>query len=277
VEIAGRDGVDIHIYDLARKVLTPLTSSPSHGRYPLWTADSQRVVFYSDAGGGGLYSMPADGTGPLRRLTTSPALQTPYSWAEGGRTLLFEQRSTDRLRSDIYLLSFAGEPTATPLVQTAANEVEPAVSPDGRWLAYTAGEHGRHPAGQPGSASDEDVYVRPFPQVNGGRWRISTDGGDSPMWSRDGRHLFFISRGRAMSVPVETAPTLRPGTPTVMFDLPPFYRSSARIGRQWDIAPDGDRFLIMNPGEIATGEHSQSRIVVVLNWHEELKRLVPAK
>jgi hypothetical protein len=78
-----------------------------------------------------------------------------------------------------------------------------------------------------------------------------------------------------VSVRIETAPTFRAGTPTVMFDVPPFYRSGARIGRQWDIAPDGRRFLIMNPGEAATDDHSQSRIVVVLNWDEELKRLVP--
>jgi serine/threonine-protein kinase len=266
VEIAGRDGVDIHLFDLARKTLTRLTSSPVHGRSPLWTPDSQRVVFYSDADGGGLYSMAADGTGAIRRLTTLRGFQTPYSWADGGRTLVYDERSADQLTlADIYALSADGEPTATPLLRTPTNEMEPAVSPNGRWLAYTA----RDTAG-------EDVYVRPFPRVDGGRWRISTEGGDSPLWSRDGRQLFFISRGRAMSVPIETAPGFRPGTPTVMFDLPPFYRSSARIGRQWDIEPDGDRFLILNPGEVA-GEHSQSRMVVVLNWHEELRRLVPTK
>jgi len=78
-----------------------------------------------------------------------------------------------------------------------------------------------------------------------------------------------------MSVPIERAATFRPGTVTVMFDLPPFYQSGLRIGREWDIASDGERFLIVNPGETATSE--QSRIVVVLNWTEELKRLVPTK
>jgi hypothetical protein len=75
----------------------------------------------------------------------------------------------------------------------------------------------------------------------------------------------------------EAAPTFRPGTPTVMFELPPFYRSGGRIGRQWDIAPDGKRFLTMSPGDDATSENPQSRLVVVLNWYEERKRLVPAK
>jgi hypothetical protein len=97
------------------------------------------------------------------------------------------------------------------------------------------------------------------------------------LWSRVGKPLFFISSGRAMSVPIETTPTFRPGTPTAMFDLPPFYGSAARIGRQWDIARDVERFLIMNPGDTSATELGQSQMVVVLNWHEELKRQVPTK
>jgi eukaryotic-like serine/threonine-protein kinase len=266
VDITGPDGVDVHIYDVARNTLTRLTSGPTHGRYPLWTPDSRRVVFYSDSSGGGLCSMSADGTGGLTRLTTTRASQTPYSWGDAGRTLLIDQRSTDRRgASDIYVLDLVGEQTARPLVQTPASEFEPVVSPDGQWLAYATRD-----AGEP------DVFVRPFPNVDAGRWRISTEGGDSPLWSRDGKQLFFISRGRAMSVPIETTPTFRPGSPTAMFDLPPYYKSAMRITRQWDIAPDG-RFLIVNPGEAATGEHPQSQMVFVLNWHDELKRLVPAK
>jgi serine/threonine-protein kinase len=266
VEITGRDGIDIHVYDLARKVLTPLTSTAIRGRFPSWTFDSRRVVFYSEAQGGGLQSMTADGTGAPTRLTTSRALQVPYSLADSGRTLLFEQRSTDRLRSaDIFQVSLAGAPVVTPLVQTAAGEVEPAVSPDGRWLAYTL------------ALGRSDVYVRPFPKVDEARWQVSIDGGYSPVWSRDGKELYFISSGRAMAVSVEVAPAFRPGTPTVMFDLPPVYRSAALIGRQWDVAPDGGRFLILNPGDAAASEQSASRMIVVLNWDEELKRLAPAK
>jgi Tol biopolymer transport system component len=266
VEIAGRDGVDIHIYDLIRRTLTRLTPGSAHGRNPLWTPDGRRVVFYSDSDGGGLYSMAADGTGPLKRHTTTRAFQVPYSWADAGRTLLIEQRATDSTgAAGIYVLSLAGEPIAKPLLQSVARGVEPAVSPDGRWLAYTSRD-----------AAASDVFVQPFPDVDAGRWRISTDGGDSPLWSRDGKELYFVSRARAMSIPIETAPTFRPGTPAAMFDLPPFYQSAMRIRRQWDIGPD-ERFLIMNPGELTAGEHSQARIVVVLNWYEELKRLVPTK
>ena len=267
VEITGSDGISIHIGDLVRGTFTRLTSGPMQGRAPLWSPDSQRVVFYSETDGGGLYSMAADTTGSVRRLTTSRALQTPYSWADGGRSLLFEERPMGRLGSaDIYLLRIAGEPAATPLIHTADGEVEPAVSPDGKWLAYTLT-----------GAFSQEVYVRPFPQVDNGRWRISTSGGSQPLWSPDGRKLFFAAPGGAMSVSVDAAPTFRAGTPTVMFELPTFYSSGGRIGRQWDIAPDGERFLVMNPGEVAAGERSPSRIVVVLNWFEELKRLVPTQ
>jgi hypothetical protein len=267
VEVADRRGTHIYILDLARKSLTPLTSSPAHERFPLWTPDSQRVVFYSDAGGGGLYSMAADGTGTARRLTTSRAAQTPYAWVNEGRTLLFEERSPDQLTAaDIYSLSLDGEPKATPLVRTSANDGEPAVSPNGRWLAYASAE-----------GSNEDVYVRPYPQVDAARWRISTEGGDSPVWSPDGTQLFYIAGARAMAVPIETTPAFRAGTPTPMFELPPFYRSAARIGREWDVTPVGTRFLIINPGEASTPDGARTQIVVVINWLEELIRLVPAK
>ena len=271
VETLGRDGLDIHIYDLARQALTQLTSSPLQGRYPLWSPDSRHVVFYSDLAGGGLYSKAADGTGAVKRLTTTRAYQVPYSWSADGRTLLVEQRSGDLVgQGDILAVSPSGESTATPLVQTPADESEPAVSPDGRWLAYTSSDARGRP----------DVFVRPLPNVEGGRWQISTNatsGGFSPLWSPDGRQLFFISIGRAFSVPIKTEPTFKPGTPTIMFELPSAYRGrSAR--RQWDIAPDRVRFLVVNAGDGATAvDSSRPRMVVVLNWFAELKRLVSSK
>ena len=265
VEVASREGVDIHIYDLTRKTLTRLTSSSSHGRYPLWTPNSQRVVFYSDSDGGGLYSIAADGTGVAARLTTSRAFQIPYSWTDGGKTLLIEQRSSDQIgASDIYVLSLADDPTASPLLQSAAREEQPAVSPDGRWLAYTVRE---------APDAEIELFVRPFPHADAGRWQIYEWSFTSMVAGREGAVFHFSRAGDLCSI--ETAPTFRPRNATEMFDLPPFY-TSARSRGQWDLAPDR-RFLIMNPGEIAMREDSQSRMIVVLHWHEELKRLVPAK
>jgi serine/threonine-protein kinase len=271
VEIPGRDGPDIHVFDLTRKTLTQLTSRPSQGRHPLWTPDSRHVVFYSDLAGGGLYMKAADGTGTLKRLTTTRAYQVPYSWSADGRTLLLEQRTGDLVgQGDIFSVSLGGETNAAPLVQTAADESEPVVSPNGRWLTYTSSDAGGRP----------DVFVRPFPQVDGGRWQISTNttsGGFSPLWSPDGRELFFISTGRAFSVPVDADATFHAGTPKVMFELPSMYRGRT-VRRLWDIAPDQVRFLVVNSGgDAAAGEPSQPQMVVVLNWFEELKRLAQAK
>ena len=268
VNLGATDGPDVHVYDLVRKALIPVTASPVRGRGPLWTRDSKRVVFYSDHDGGGLYSKAVDGTGTVERLTTTRAYQTPYSWSRDGRTIVLEQRATDRTSpGDIYLLSLDDKGGATPLVHTRANEVEPAVSPDGRWLAYTSAE----PRGRP------EVYVRPFPRVDDGRSQISSDGGFSPLWSADGKQLFFISGGRAVAVTIETEPTFRAGTPTTLFELPPFYGAFfARTTRQWDIAPDGTRFLIVNAGDsAATNEPARMQMIVAINWFEELKRLVP--
>ena len=124
------------------------------------------------------------------------------------------------------MLSLADDLTASPLLRSAAREEQPAVSPDGRWLAHTVRE---------APDAEIELFVRPFPHADAGRWQISS--GHSPLWSRDGRELFFISRGRAISVSIETAPTFRPGNATEMFDLPPFY-TSARSRGQWDLAPD---------------------------------------
>ena len=117
--------------------------------------------------------------------------------------------------------------------------------------------------------------MRPFPEIDGGRWEATTDGGHSPVWSPDGRELFFYSLGTMWAVPVETEPTFRPLNPERLFQgayivnpgnpFPPF-----------DIAPDGERFLMRKPGSArVTDDAAEPDLVVVQNWFEELKRLVP--
>jgi serine/threonine-protein kinase len=264
-----RDGnYDVGIYDFKRNVLTTLTSGPAREQFPMWTPDGQGVVFYSDADGGGLFRKAADGTGTAERLSTSSMLQLPYSWSADGRGLLFLQtirvafaNLTLRDPGDVFVLSTDKGLAVTPLLRTPAFETHPILSPDSKWLAYTESE-GR----------GQNVYVRPFPRVEDGRWQVSIDGGGSPLWSPDGRWLYYYTRsGRVFGVPVETSPTFRLGSPTSMFDLPPVYSSAGTASwRMWDIAPDG-RFLTVVPGGIG-----QSQVVVVLNWTEELERLVPS-
>ena len=133
------------------------------------------------------------------------------------------------------------------------------VSPDGRWIAYVSGE---------------EVWVQPFPDVEGGRWQISRDGGGSPVWGPAGRELFF-RRGDTrdmMVVAVETEPTFDAGTPEFVFSGP-YISGQALRTRPWDVAADG-RFLMVKESA-AEGAGGAPYIVVVRNWIEELKRLVP--
>ena len=132
------------------------------------------------------------------------------------------------------------------------------LSPDGRWLAYQSDETG-----------NSQIYVRPFPAVDEGRWQISSAGGDEPLWSRDGRELFFRGRsGEMMTVRVTTAPTFSAEAPRALFPAGEYARSASYRG--YDVSPDGRRFLMLRP-IVDSVEAAPNRVVVVDNWFEELR------
>jgi dipeptidyl aminopeptidase/acylaminoacyl peptidase len=165
------------------------------------------------------------------------------------------------------MLSMEGDHARKPLLQEKYNELYPRVSPDGRWIAYASNESGKN-----------EVYVRPFPDVNKGKWQVSTNGGDSPLWSPDGRELFYHTGDAAMAVRVETDPTFKPGKPAVLF-RGTYYSPIAGI-TAWDISPDGKRFLMLK-GVPSTAKpaapEAPGKINVVVNWTEELKQRVPVR
>jgi hypothetical protein len=147
-----------------------------------------------------------------------------------------------------------------PLVSTPSDEYGGMWSPDRRWLAYMADESGR-----------PEIYVRDTSSA-GGRWQISTTGGDEPSWSRDGRELYYRNESRLMVVAIETRGGFKPGTPAVLFDG--VYNLRSDTGISYDLHPDGDRFLMVR----LTDENVASAIRVVTNWFDDLKRLTsPAR
>jgi eukaryotic-like serine/threonine-protein kinase len=153
--------------------------------------------------------------------------------------------------------------TALPLLQTAFAEANGEVSPDGRWLAYQSTDSGRW-----------EIYVRPFPEVRAGRTQVSTGGGRTPLWDRAGRKLYFRSAtGAVMSVDIVPGAAWHNEPP--MEAVPArYFDSIGNNGRTFDVSPDGKRFLmIKQPGGASAVQH----IVIVTNWFEELKRLVPGK
>ena len=254
VDITDGDNRDLWIWNLAEERLTQLTFDAADDNYPLWTPDSARVVFTSGREGGGLFWKAADGTGQVERL--KEGLARPYTWAADGR-LLFEQAG------NIGVLTMEGERTVEMLVDDPeVIEGEPALSPDGRWLAYYSIESGT-----------PTIYVRPFPNTDDGLWNVSLDFGVQPVWSPNGRKLFYLSELDLMVAQIETEPTFSSGTPEPLFSLSRYETAGGpEDARLWDLAPDGDRFLIRTPG---TATRTTDGLIFVQNWFEELKERVP--
>jgi eukaryotic-like serine/threonine-protein kinase len=206
-----------------------------------------------------LYWQMADGSGGLERLTTSQNVQIPLSWSPNGERLAFLEVSPTT-GGDIWVLQLSDR-KAQPFLQTPAYESAPQFSPDGHWLAYSSDESGR-----------VEIYVQPYPGP-GGKWQISTDGGNEPVWNRSGRELFYRNADKMMAVDVTTQPNFLAGKPKMLFEGR--YVPSGGTLPDYDVSPDGQRFLMLKP--IEQQQVGVTQINVVLNWTEELKRLVPTE
>jgi len=258
---------DVSIYDFARATLSRLTTDPAHDTLPLWTPDGQRIIFTSTrAGYPELFWRQADSTGSDERLLGRAKDLFDLladDWSNDGRQLLFTEVPPS-IQCAIGQIAIERPSDVKLLVKSDFCNYFARVSPDGRWMAYTSRVSGRN-----------EIYVERYPEL-GNRQLISTGGGDVAVWSRDGRELFFVTPdGRQMfAVPVQSGTTLVAGRPQVLFEsaMP----APARGFRPYDIAPDG-RFLIIRSGQAEAGVGAEPQIVVVQNWTEELKRLVPVK
>ena len=254
------------LYDLSRETLTRLTFEGNANLNPVWTPDGKRIAFESNREGPyNVFWQLADGSGGLERLTTSEYLHAPMSWSPDGQLLAFVE-VTPTTGVDIWVLRM-GDPSpgsgqvrkAQPFLRTPFNEGAARFSPDGRWLAYISDESGRF-----------EVYVQSYPGP-GGKWQISTEGGTEPVWTRNGRELFYRSGDKMMAVDVATQPGFAAGKPRMLFEGP--YEPAQIPVANYDVSPDGQRFLMLKPVEQAQAAPTQ--INVVLNWFEELKRRVP--
>jgi Tol biopolymer transport system component len=248
----------IWLYDVSQEMLTRFTFAGNFNNSATWTPDGKRIAFMSNSDGpSNVFWQLADGSGSPERLTTGVNRQIPQSWSPDGQKLAFFQINPNK-ETGIWMLRMSDR-KAQPFVEAAFDAMTPRFSPDGSWLAYVSDESGRG-----------EVYIQSYPGP-GGKRQITTEGGTEPVWNPNGREMFYRSGGKMMAVDIATQPSFLVGKPRLLFEGP--YLPSPLAPPNYDVSPDGQRFLMVKPAEQEQAPPTQ--INVVLNWFEELKRRVP--
>jgi serine/threonine-protein kinase len=267
-QIAGNNR-GIFVYDWQRDTMSRLTFGTQQILFPTWSPDGKHIVFrFSSASGSSLGWMRADGAGETQRLLDRKNNVLPYSFFPDGRRLAGEELDPDN-GWDLWTLALdvsdpdhpkAGKPEL--FLRTPSNEIYPAVSPDGRWIAYASDEPGRF-----------EVYVRPFPGP-GGKWQISNSGGQMPIWSRNGRELFFQNLDNRIMVTDYEAKneSFVAGKPRLWSDQQ-FHDLNGILN--YDLAPDGMRFAIFPNVNAPAEEKGPVHVTFLLNFFDELRRRAP--
>jgi serine/threonine-protein kinase len=248
----------IWIKQLDRGPFSRLTFT-GQDRRPAWSPDGREVAFLRDSLSGiTVYARVTDGSAPERRLARLDRPVQEVTWSPDGRWLVLRTDDGTRGAGDIVGVRTSGDTTPVPLLASGFTEMHPAVSPDGRWLAYTSNESGAN-----------EVYVRPFSAGSGGRWQVSNGGGLEPRWSPDGRELYFLDGTRLVAVPVRTSSTaFDTGDPRPLFDASGF--SIDIYHTSYEVLPNGRGFIFARPRE--TGRPAaQAALVQAEDWFADVR------
>ena len=277
---------DLWIWDFARETLRRLTFDFAGNGMAVWTPDGREIIFESNrAGLSSVYKQAADGSGTVERLSTNATPQWSHSitpdgkWVAGvermprnAANVIFLPLTRDVVRASSNLAPLhqaqdragASQSPVEPLAETKFRGQVPNFSPNGRYIAYQSDESGRY-----------EIYIRPFPRVDNGRWQVSTAGGTRPVWARSGSELFYLDASNALTaVPVGISEsTISIGSPVKLFDTK---YAEPNPSRHYDVSADGQRFLML---KATTGDPNATpvRMVLVEHWFEELKQRVNGK
>ena len=264
----GGPTTDIWIHNMESGAETPFTSGGGH-RSPAWTADGKRVAYSAYTGGEDAWVIdwkPINGNGAEEKVTASETPTWPWFFSKDGRALLIEGpgRTGNHATATLQLDSHQWPLNLTP---RDFDEEWAQVSPDGGWMAYNSNESGR-----------QEVWVATFPGLDS-IVQVSKEGGRHPQWSPNGKELYYLMKSgaeaprplaqhvRLMTIPVETSPAFKAGTPHMLFEGP-FFEGE----HDYAVTPDGKGFIFIRDGQPASGP---GELKVVLNWSDELKRRLP--
>jgi serine/threonine-protein kinase len=248
---------NLWLYDIARDTLSKFTlTSPSD--WPVWTGDGRSVIYGSSRAGTqyDIFSKPVDGSNAERTLLSRPLTQIPRAAARSADVLILEETYADKPNA-LWRMSLRQPGQPQPLFDAPAGEMMPTLSPDGRWMGYVSSRSGRN-----------EVYVRPATGT-GSTWPISNDGGAEPVWSANGRELFYRENDKMVVVDVTASESLSFGKPRTLFEGS--YMFGKTEGQEFDVSPDSSRFLMLKPQQPLTATPLNVRV----NWFDELRQHVP--
>lgn len=250
---------DFWTYDIERGILSKVTTEGS-SHWPLWTPDGNRITYRRWLGGAfSMWWVPSDRSAPPERLTDIGRMQSASSWSPDGRVVAFTQVNPNT-GSDVFVMDITSDRVPRPFADSRFSEGSPRFSPDGRWIAYASNESGRN-----------EIYVQAYPGP-GAKIQISTEGGTDAVWRARGGELYYRNGDKMMVVEVSTAGAFRASRPRLLWSgryahgLGSFCGPPGTTSSNYDVTPDGARFLMVKHDEVAPAQ-----INVVLNWITELK------
>jgi serine/threonine-protein kinase len=255
--ISGED--TFWIYGLERGTYRRITEEGFLSYWAIWSPDGRYVYYNSNRGGTqavSLFRKRSDGTGQAELVYASEHHQLPKCWSADGRYLIYLEGIHSETGMDIFMLEVDGDSIPVPMLNSRYNEFHPLLSPDGKWLAYVSDESGR-----------EEVFVRSFPELEEKR-QISTNGGLEPLWAPDGKTLYYrdAAGNQIFSTEFSVNPEVKIGKPQLMF-VGDYKGSTGPWGRNYDISPDGQYFLLIAEKETPS---NITQMNVVLHCFEEI-------
>ncbi|MDA1183348.1 MAG: hypothetical protein O2930_01725 [Acidobacteria bacterium] len=261
----ANQGGDIWVWDFETDTSVRLSVADGSEQYAVWTSDDTRIA--SSKSASNIVSWKAsDNSGDVEVITPPMGNGTqsvsPYFFTGDDRSLVFREQAHPDTGDNIGIISLEAGSEPAWLLAGEFDERNAELSPNGRWMAYQSDESGQF-----------EIYVRPFPNVEDGQWKVSAVGGLKPLWARNGLELFYLEPGapaRMMAVPVQTDTAFAHQDPQALLEWPYF---GGTEGRAYDASVDGQRFLTVVP--VQTEQAPPPQIQVVLNWFDELTEAVP--